>query len=533
MRELLKRCRKGEEEAITILVRRFQARALDLAAALVRDNALAQDAVQEAFLTAIRQLDNLRDEAAFWGWLRQIVRTECCRILRRRKEVLRPEADEQPSDAPSPREHAQQADRRRIVRRALAALPPSSRHPMEMFYLDDLGCEEIGLRLGIPTGSIKRRLHEGRTRLRRLLLSYVPESLAFLAASTGVRRAMVVGAIEAQTGRVSGYLGGMQYDSERAVDGRGLLLEAMRSPDCELVLVDAGVDYPTIEFLMQQLRRDGRTALLPVGILARLDLLDKAKRVAADDGRAESFPYPYDAATAQWQVARVLRVAGGGVPSPAERRRQAATALEWLAQLAADPNQRYYDLRPAHAAVLQASNVPELSARAVAVLPYLGTGESQRTLVEVAARGATPMPTRVAAMAGLRQSIERHGLLLTSVGQRDVLDVLAATELNKTAAGLAADFGTPESQAALVDFASRDMASPAARLAAVEGFRRSLLRYGMLLGSARIHEQYSRFERFNQSGNKDVATRHVLRRILDCIEDPVAALPPVDRDAKL
>src|SRR3954463_7099559 len=78
--ELLARCRAGEAAAWEVLVRRYRAHALALAGALVMDRHLAEDAVQGAFLTVVVKLKELRDDRAFAGWLRQIVRSECARV---------------------------------------------------------------------------------------------------------------------------------------------------------------------------------------------------------------------------------------------------------------------------------------------------------------------------------------------------------------------------------------------------------------------------------------------------------------------
>ena len=91
LEELLARCQRGEEDAIGALVQRFRVWAVDFAAALIEDRQMAEDAVQEGFLKALRRLPELRDPKAFPGWFRQIIRTETNRILRKQRE--RPNGD--------------------------------------------------------------------------------------------------------------------------------------------------------------------------------------------------------------------------------------------------------------------------------------------------------------------------------------------------------------------------------------------------------------------------------------------------------
>jgi len=177
MQELLECCRAGEEKAIAMLVNRFQARALDLAEALLHDTHLAEDAVQQAFLTALRRLDDLREPKAFPGWFRQVVRSQCTDIRRRRKEL--PEAVERGEMAAvdiSPGEHAQLADLRRLIERAIRELPVMHRRTSELFYLEERSCAEVGIDMGIPEGTVKRRLHESRERLRAILLGYIGDA---------------------------------------------------------------------------------------------------------------------------------------------------------------------------------------------------------------------------------------------------------------------------------------------------------------------------------------------------------------------
>jgi RNA polymerase sigma factor (sigma-70 family) len=146
-----------------------------LAAAITRDDHLAEDAVQQAFLTALARLSTLREDGAFWGWFRKIIRTECVRILRKRREQICADVPETADHAPSPRRRAQSRDLRRVVRAALAALPETSRGAAEMFYLEERRCIDIGESLGVPEGTVKRRLHDARKQLHRLLLGYIPD----------------------------------------------------------------------------------------------------------------------------------------------------------------------------------------------------------------------------------------------------------------------------------------------------------------------------------------------------------------------
>jgi len=175
LEQLLARCRRGDEEAVAVLVERFGRRARSLATAILGDEHLAEDAVQEGFLAAIGKLGQLREAGAFPAWFRQIVRTQAHRILRRRRERVGGPAEAPAGNGPAPDQAAQADELRRIVRRAVAALPPPGGAAAELFYLDEYTVAETAELLNVPEGTVKRRLHDARTMLRSMLLGYVAD----------------------------------------------------------------------------------------------------------------------------------------------------------------------------------------------------------------------------------------------------------------------------------------------------------------------------------------------------------------------
>jgi RNA polymerase sigma-70 factor (ECF subfamily) len=186
--EILDGCRAGKEDAIGELVRRFQPWALGFARALLDDADLAEDAVQEGFVTALARLADLRDDAAFPAWFRQILRTQTNRILRGRRENPQPDLPDEPSPAPSARDLASRHHLAALVRGCLAALPEKPRCVMESFYLDERPVADIAQTLGIPTGTVTRRLHEGRERVRAMLLGRLGAEASLAADTATIRK---------------------------------------------------------------------------------------------------------------------------------------------------------------------------------------------------------------------------------------------------------------------------------------------------------------------------------------------------------
>src|SRR4029434_1634052 len=81
---LIHLARKSDADAYEIIVRRFQDMAVGYSYSIIRDFQLAEDAAQEDFLEAYRNLDKLKEPAAFPGWFRRIVFKQCDRITRAR-----------------------------------------------------------------------------------------------------------------------------------------------------------------------------------------------------------------------------------------------------------------------------------------------------------------------------------------------------------------------------------------------------------------------------------------------------------------
>ena len=168
---LLTQVARGEESALAELYDRFGRVAYGLALRILRDDRLAEDAVQEAFLTVWRQAASFRaDRAKAQTWLLTIVHRRAVDLVRReerrRADTLEPETE--PSGA-SAEEDAELRDRRSAVQRALAQLPEEQRRPLELAYYGGLTQSELAERLGVPLGTVKSRMFAGLGRLRELL----------------------------------------------------------------------------------------------------------------------------------------------------------------------------------------------------------------------------------------------------------------------------------------------------------------------------------------------------------------------------
>jgi RNA polymerase sigma factor (sigma-70 family) len=169
--QLIEAVARGDEQALAELYDRFGGTAYRLALRVLRDGALAEDAVQDAFLSAWRtavSFDARRGSAS--TWLLTLVHRRAVDLVRRedrrRTEVL--------DDAPVPAgdatdETAEVREERRRVQAALAQLTSDQREALELAYYGGLSQSELAERLGVPLGTVKSRMFAGLARLRDLL----------------------------------------------------------------------------------------------------------------------------------------------------------------------------------------------------------------------------------------------------------------------------------------------------------------------------------------------------------------------------
>lgn len=169
--QVLEAVGRGDDDALGALYDRFGRLAFRLAFRILRDRALAEDAVQEAFLAVWRSADAYKRERAKPStWILTVVHRRAVDIVRReqsrRGEPLEvaPEPESGPAD-----EDAVLRDRRAAVQAALTELPGEQRQALELAYYGGLTQSQLAERLGVPLGTVKSRMFAGLGRLRELL----------------------------------------------------------------------------------------------------------------------------------------------------------------------------------------------------------------------------------------------------------------------------------------------------------------------------------------------------------------------------
>jgi RNA polymerase sigma-70 factor (ECF subfamily) len=167
-RDLVVRAMRRDHEAFTELTRLAIDRLFVIARLILGDTESAEDATQEAFVAAWRDLPSLRDPDRFDLWLRRLVVRECYREARRTRTHRTVELTVELSDPGSDDPAHHLADRDEIER-AFARLAPEHRAVLVLRFFADLPMEEVARSMGVPLGTAKSRLHRANQELRAIL----------------------------------------------------------------------------------------------------------------------------------------------------------------------------------------------------------------------------------------------------------------------------------------------------------------------------------------------------------------------------
>ena len=174
---LVTRAQNGDRTAFGELVERFQPVIFSLALARLRNPTEAQELAQEVFIHAMTKLDQLRDAHCFLGWLRQITVRMAINRLTRRGQVFgaAPEVLANAPDAgATPLDSLVQAEQRDRVLGGLKKLKATDRATLEGVDLQGRSLKQLSRDFDVPVGTIKRRLHVARKRLRGQLEKVLP-----------------------------------------------------------------------------------------------------------------------------------------------------------------------------------------------------------------------------------------------------------------------------------------------------------------------------------------------------------------------
>lgn len=164
----------GDPSAERLFYDRHLDRVWRLAYRFAGDTELAQDIVQETFVRAFAKLESFRGESALATWVTSVATTSALTTLRKVKRFRSQVSLEDASEIAHPGRQAE-PDLKRRMSEAIAALPEGYRTVFLMHDVEGYTHEEIGVALGIQSGTSKAQLFRARARLREALADFAGE----------------------------------------------------------------------------------------------------------------------------------------------------------------------------------------------------------------------------------------------------------------------------------------------------------------------------------------------------------------------
>jgi RNA polymerase sigma-70 factor (ECF subfamily) len=159
----------GDNRALEVLFERHAGGVHAFLARMVRDGALADDLLQQTFLSVVRSADRYQRGAKVLPWLLTIAGNAARDTLRKKKQQVEVMVEVPPSLEPSVTPEHSDPGARRLIEAAFAQLPEQQREAVLMHKLHGLSFEDIARALNITETAARIRAHRGYEKLRHLL----------------------------------------------------------------------------------------------------------------------------------------------------------------------------------------------------------------------------------------------------------------------------------------------------------------------------------------------------------------------------
>ena len=202
---------RHDHQAFEAIMRRHNGRLFRVARAILKNDADAEDALQDAYLEAYRHLDEFRADAQLSTWLTRIVVNQALMRLRRQKRdgkvvpfrqdsggEASPEVEVRDERTESPSAAVLRTEIRRILERRIDELPVAYRTVFVMREVEEMSVEETAQGLSIPSSTVRTRLFRARALLRASLARDVDMATGDVFAFAGGRCDRIVANVLAQ-----------------------------------------------------------------------------------------------------------------------------------------------------------------------------------------------------------------------------------------------------------------------------------------------------------------------------------------------
>jgi RNA polymerase sigma-70 factor (ECF subfamily) len=215
--ELAARIGAGDHAAFEALMRQLNRQLFRVARSILKDDAEAEDALQEAYVTSYSAMSRFRSESTLSTWLTRIVINESLGRLRRQKRerVVIPFSseghEEEPMNEAAPVDHAKaspeaaawRAEIRNLLERKIDELPMAYRTVFTMRELEEMTVDETAQCLEIPAATVRSRLFRARGLLRESLAREIDVATADAFAFAGARCDRIVAGVLSRVSRAA------------------------------------------------------------------------------------------------------------------------------------------------------------------------------------------------------------------------------------------------------------------------------------------------------------------------------------------
>jgi RNA polymerase sigma-70 factor (ECF subfamily) len=216
-RKLVERAKSGDQLAFRVIMERHNRRLYRVARAVLKDDTEAEDVVQETYLRAFSNLSKFRGESSLTTWLTRIALNEALGRKRKQRATVTLESVERVQETSAqiiqfpamntetdPERSAAQHEIRKLLERAMDALPEPFRVVFVMRDVEEMSIEETALHLGIRPETVKTRLHRARRMLRQSLDGQLASTLKGAFPFAGARCARITETVLSRLGKDSG-----------------------------------------------------------------------------------------------------------------------------------------------------------------------------------------------------------------------------------------------------------------------------------------------------------------------------------------
>ena len=170
---LISRCREGDADAHFRLYKLYSRAMFNVAHRITGNEEDGEDALQEAFISAFRNLDKYRADATFGAWLKRIVVNKAINIVKRKKHE--PIPDNEQWDVAEPSETAVYREELTVdrVKVAINTLPDGYRSVLSLYLIEGYDHQEIAEIMGITESTSKSQLNRAKNKLKEILIERI------------------------------------------------------------------------------------------------------------------------------------------------------------------------------------------------------------------------------------------------------------------------------------------------------------------------------------------------------------------------